>query len=409
MRSASLRLPADGGRLAAAALVQSLGIGLYMASSMAYFTQRVGLSAGTVAGGLAAAGAVALGLSLLGGELSDRFGARKVLAALYAGRAVCFAAFAFVTDFWEFAVVTLVSLACDRSGPPVLQALVASAVTQQAERTRLLAVVNVLRNVGLGVGAAAAGAALTVNTLAAYRITLAAISVAFVGGALLVLRVREGDRAVVAAAPGGRLSRLPDRRYLGLTGLNFVLSFFDSLLLVAMPVWVLQHTGAPRATVSVLFTLNTALVVVFQIPVSRWASGMRRTTRMVVTAGAVMAVSSCCFAVAAFGTGWTAVGWLVAAVVALSLGEVITNSAMWTLSMELAPAPVRGRYLSVFNLGLAAERVLGPVVVTSLLLAAGTAGWAGAAVVFVAAGAFAARLAGGAVRRPEVAGGRLMT
>ncbi|GHD02124.1 MFS transporter [Streptomyces violarus] len=400
-----MKLTAGGRRLAVAALVQSLGIGLFMASSMAYFTRQVDLSANQVASGLALAGVVALGISLLGGVLADRYGARQVLAAVYLGRGVCCVAYVFVTDFWQFMVVTLCAVACDRAGPPVLQALVAVAVPERQERTRLLAVVNVVRNCGLGVGAMAAGVALVSDTQAAYRVTLVTIGLAFLGGAVLVLRVpgpaapkaeagpdRSGERPVK-----GRV--LPDGRYLALTGLNFLLFFFDTMLLVAMPVWVLEHTDAPRVTVSVLFTLNTLLVVVLQIPVSKLATGQRRTTRMLTWTGSVLAVSSLCFAASGSVAGGLAVAWLVTAVVLLSLAEVIANSAVWDLSIALAPEEQRGRYLSVFNLSVAGQRVLGPVMVTGLLLSAGPLGWVVAAGVLVVAGGAAERVARAAGER----------
>lgn len=401
-----MTLTAGGRRLAAAALVQSLGIGLFMASSMAYFTRQVDLSANQVASGLALAGVVALGISLLGGVLADRYGARRVLAAVYLGRGVCCAAYVFVTDFWQFMVVTLCAVACDRAGPPVLQALVAVAVPERQERTRLLAVVNVVRNCGLGVGAMAAGVALASDTQAAYRVTLIAIGLAFLGGAVLVLRVSEPAAPTAeAAAPRGAAERpakgrvLPDARYLTLTGLNFLLFFFDTMLLVAMPVWILEHTDAPRATVSVLFALNTALVVVLQIPVSKLATGQRRTTRMLTWTGAVLAVSSLCFAASGSVGSGPAVAWLAAAVVTLSLAEVIANSAVWDLSIALAPEEQRGRYLSVFNLSVAGQRVLGPVMVTGLLLGSGSLGWVVAAAVLVVAGVAAERVARAAGER----------
>ncbi|MFE0104718.1 MFS transporter [Streptomyces sp. NPDC059009] len=400
-----MKLTAGGRRLAAAALVQSLGIGLFMASSMAYFTRQVDLSANQVASGLALAGVVALGISLLGGVLADRYGARRVLAAVYLGRGVCCAAYVFVTDFWQFMVVTLCAVACDRAGPPVLQALVAVAVPERQERTRLLAVVNVVRNCGLGVGAMAAGVALASDTQGAYRVTLFAIGLAFLGGAVLVLRVPEPAEPTAEApteATGQlpvRKRVLPDARYLTLTGLNFLLFFFDTMLLIAMPVWILEHTDAPRATVSVLFALNTVLVVVLQIPVSKLATSQRRTTRMLTWTGAVLAVSSLCFAASGSAGGGPAVAWLAAAVVTLSLAEVIANSAVWDLSIALAPEEQRGRYLSVFNLSVAGQRVLGPVMVTGLLLGSGALGWVVAAAVLVAAGGAAERVARAAGER----------
>ncbi|MFE0878083.1 MFS transporter [Streptomyces smyrnaeus] len=405
------RLAAGGGRLVTAALVQSLGIGLFMASSMAFFTRQVGLSAGEVGAGLAAAGAVAIGVTLIAGELADRIGPRRVLATLYAARAVCCVAYGFVSTFWEFMAVTLFALAADRSGPPVLQALVAATVPVPLERTTLLAVINVVRNCGLGLGAVAAGVALVSDTLVAYQLTLGVIGAAFVGGAVLVLRVPAGGRPAGspkhAADDGGKRARpvrsvrsvLPYPRYLVLTMLNFLLSFFDVLLMVAMPLWVLERTDAPRYMVSVLFAVNTGLVVLMQIPVSRLADGLRRTSRLFAVAGGAMAVCALCFATAGGADGWYAIGWLTAAVVALTLGEVLANSAAWELSIALAPEESRGRYLSVFNMGLSTERIVGPLVVTGALLASGTAGWVVAAVVFLGAGMAAERVALGAGTR----------
>lgn len=402
------RLAPGGGRLVTAALVQSLGIGLFMASSMAFFTRQVGLSAGEVGAGLAAAGAVAIGVTLVAGELADRIGPRCVLATLYAARAVCCVAYGFVSSFWEFMAVTLFALAADRSGPPVLQALVAATVPVPLERTTLLAVINVVRNCGLGLGAVAAGVALVSDTLVAYQLTLGVIGAAFVGGAVLVLRVPAGGRPARspknAADDDGKRARpvrsvLPYPRYLVLTMLNFLLSFFDVLLMVAMPLWVLERTDAPRYMVSVLFAVNTGLVVLMQIPVSRLADGLRRTSRLFAVAGGAMAVCALCFATAGGADGWYAIGWLTAAVVALTLGEVLANSAAWELSIALAPEESRGRYLSVFNMGLSTERIVGPLVVTGALLASGTAGWVVAAVVFLCAGMAAERVALGAGTR----------
>ncbi|MER7845168.1 MFS transporter [Kitasatospora sp. NPDC096077] len=405
-------LSAEGRRLALAALVQSLGIGLFTASSIAWFTRHVGLTANQVATGLAVAGAVALAGSLLAGVLADRHGARRVLATVYAGRGLCFLAFAFVTDLWQYLLVTLFSVAFDRAGPPVLQALVAAALPEQRDRSRLLGLVNVVRNIGLGLGAMAGGVTLTLDTVTAYRTTMVLITAAFLGGAVLVLRVPAPARPAAAATAtatgersgegtGRRRRALPDRHYLALTGLNFLLSFFDVLLLVAMPVWVLEHTSAPAATVSVLYALNTVLVVVAQLPVSRLADEVRRSSRMLLWGGVALAGCSLCFAAAAAVHGGLSVLMLVLAIVALSVGEVVSTSATWNLSIVLAPPEARGRYLAVFGLGLAGQRVLGPVLVTGLLLGSGAVGWIGAAAVFALTGAAAERVAlGGAARLP---------
>jgi MFS family permease len=159
-----------------------------------------------------------------------------------------------------------------------------------------------------------------------------------------------------------------------------------------MPVWILDRTDAPPITISVLFALNTVLVVLFQMPVSRRAENVREAGRLQVLAGVAMAVSCGCFTISGVVHGWQAVGWLLLAIVVLTLGEVMNNAGGWLLSLSLAPPSRRGRYLAVFNLGLAAERVAGPILVTNVLLRWSDVGWAASAGVFVFAGMMSERV-----------------
>ncbi|MFF7896379.1 hypothetical protein ACFZDI_31600 [Streptomyces sp. NPDC007907] len=184
----------------------------------------------------------------------------------------------------------------------------------------------------------AAGAALTDDIPAAHRVTLVTIGLASSAVRYSCCGCPNSPRRQ-PRRPGGRgaadwsdTSRmLPDARYLTLTGLNFLLFSFDTRL----------------------------LVVVLQIPVSELATGRRRTTRMLTWTGAMPAVSSLCFAASGSLAGGPARAWLTAALVTLSLAELTANSAVWGLSIALAPEERRGCCLAVFDLSVAGQGVLG--------------------------------------------------
>ena len=65
-----------------------------------------------------------------------------------------------------------------------------------------------------------------------------------------------------------------------------------------------------------------------------------------------------------------------AAVVLLTFAELLQVGASWTLSFDLAPEEARSAYLVLFNASrTVANRVAGPVLMTGVVLALGTAGW----------------------------------
>lgn len=80
-------------------------------------------------------------------------------------------------------------------------------------------------------------------------------------------------------------------------------------------------------------------------------------------------------------------GVLVLGAAALATGEVGLAASRWSLSLGLAPEHRRPDYLVAFNLGLSAEQVFGPALVTMAVLRLGAAGWLGLAVVFLLAAA----------------------
>ena len=184
-----------------------------------------------------------------------------------------------------------------------------------------------------------------------------------------------------------------DRVYIGLAVLNVVVALHDSLLLVAMPLWILTRTSAPLALTGLLFTLNTVLVVLLQVRATRSITAQAGISRSYRTAAISFTVACAGFALAAGAPPVAAIALLVIALAALTVGELENTAGEWFLSVELAPTRMRGRYLSVFKTSMALQQAIGPLIVTAALVHLGRMGWLALALV-LAGGALASRRLG---------------
>jgi MFS family permease len=145
--------------------------------------------------------------------------------------------------------------------------------------------------------------------------------------------------------------------------------------------------------------LNTVLTAVGQVWWTRLAGTVGKAIRGMVAAGLVLAVASVLIGLTAVVAN-VAVGvlLLVCGVLVLTVGENLHAACAWEISFELTPPERRARYLAVFAGGSSARDMLGPTLITGLLLGLGPLGWAGLAAGFVSAGV-AARQSALIVRR----------
>jgi hypothetical protein len=381
-RQPSLRL------LATAAFIDTTGTGLFLASAMVFFSRSVGLPASQVALGLSVAGAVGLLAILPMGSLATSRGPQPVLVGLHAVRGLSFLAYAAVDSFPTFLFVVSVITAADRAAPAITQAVVAD-VAAADDRVRWLAVLRSVRHAGLGIGALAATIPLSLDHRGAYLAVTSLDGLSFLVVAGLVARLPrlEATRRRPRLASPSRLVALRDGGYMLQSVLHAVLALHISVVTVGIPLWVLQHTRAPPAILGPLLFVNTAVIVLCQIPVSRWAGSVAAAGRLTRVAGAVVAVSCVVFSLAdRAGSPVLASVVVVVGGIVLALGETGLAAGRWSLSLGLAPEDRRPDYLAAFNLGLAAEQVVGPGLVTFAALRLGLIGWLGLALVFLLSG-----------------------
>ncbi|MFF0061465.1 MFS transporter [Streptomyces sp. NPDC005279] len=387
----SLRIVPPSGSpriLAVAQLVNSLGDGAYYVCSALYFSRVVGLSAAQIGLGLTIAWAIGSVGGVPLGHLADRRGPRSTAVLLALATAASVAAFLFVRSFVPFLLAACCYATAQCGLAAARQALLAGLVAKE-ERTEALAYLQSTLNAGLAVGAAAGGVALHFGTRDAYLSVLAMDAAAFALCALVLLRLPTvRPAAAPTAGDGPGLAVLRDRPYALVAFLNMVMLLRMPLISLAIPLWIVERTSAPGGSVSMLLVLNTGAVMLFQVRTAAAVTDLPSATRTVRRGGAVMLASCAVFALsaAAGAPAWVAVTVLLAGAVLQVVGEMMQSAGAWQISFDLAPAGQQGQYQGFFGTGVSVARMLGPLLLTTLIVSWGVPGWLLLGALFLAAG-----------------------
>ncbi|GAA4873179.1 MFS transporter [Kitasatospora terrestris] len=387
-------IPADPLRrsLLAIRFAGAAGKGVFISGSVVYFTLHVGLSAAQVGIGLSAAGFAGLVSSVLFGMIADRMHKRTLLCALFAAVAVGFGLYSLVSNALEFYVLVVLIAFLDYGTGPTESAMVATLVPD-GERVRLNAMMRSMFNIGFSAGIGiAAVAALSERLLVLIPVGSAVLLGA---AAALVTRLPAGAPGTAARRPRP-FGAVRDLRYLSVIGVSALLASHISLLMVVLPLWTLNRTGVRPFLVPLLLVINTVFVILFQVRASKGAETVAGAAATGRRAGLWIAAG--CLSVSLTAV-WhhtaLAVAAIVAAVLALSVAEVMQSASAWGLAFGLAPKHAEGEYLGAFDLHVATQNVAGPVLLSGLVIAQGFWGWAAVAALMVAA----ALLIGPAARR----------
>jgi MFS family permease len=396
--------PGNRRRYVTLAAIDAFGTGLFVPVSVLFLTRSVGLSSVDVGIGLTVAGLAGLVATPVAGTLGDHYDARYVAALGYGACGVGFALYTLVGSFWVFLVLASAIQIFDRLAGGA-RTLVALSIVESADRVGLLAYERSTRNVGFGLGGLLASLALVSDTRPAYDAVLLANAVSFALGALIVLRLppaRPAERD--AGQPReGYAAVLRDRPYVALAVLTALLWFNDSILKVALPLWIVERTSVSGSATGIFFTLNTVLVVAFQVRTSAGAADVRGAARAYWRAAVALVVCCGLFAVAAGTNVAAGVVLLTLAVGTLTLGELYASAAQWGASIGLVREDLRGRYLGLFSTVTGAQRALGPAAIAFALAQGGRWAWLGLAAVFLAGGGGARRVALRAADRRDAA------
>jgi len=326
-------------------LLSTMGTSMIWPFLMIYVSEKLDRPLAAVASLLTINSLMSLGSALVAGPIVDRAGRKWVLIISLIGNGLVYLLMGQANSLMQFALLMafwgLFSPLYRIGGDAMLADLVPP--EQRAEAFALLRMSN---NVGIAIGPAIGGFIAS----SSYNIAFVCAAAGLTGyGLLLAFFARE------TLPESGTMKRklrhplegygivLRDRHFLTATG-GFMLA-----QMCIVPIWVLlsvyvkNNFGIPENQFGLIAATNAVMVILFQFAITQ------QTKRL--SPLPVMAVGTSIYALATFGislaTGFWGF-WL--CMVVMTFGELILVPTSSTYAANLAPADMRGRYMSIYGL-----------------------------------------------------------
>ncbi|MEU9472396.1 MFS transporter [Streptomyces avermitilis] len=368
--------------IATSNFVYTVGSGLYLTAGVLYFTQAMHLPASQVGIGLGIAGFVSLAVGIAVGHLADRCGARGVYATTLVVQALATAGFVLADSFWPFVLAVCAATGAKAAGLAARSPLIRHYGGDRPQEFR--AYLRAVTNVGISFGALLAGWVVQVGTLTAYQLLVVGNAIAFIASAATLAFLPPVTPGPSAGGP--RWIALRDRPYLLLTALDGIMAIQFKVLTVAIPLWLVEATTAPRWLISGTMLTSTVIVIAFQVRASRTIDSPAAGGVAYRRSGVAFLVSCSLISLSAGIPAWAGATLLMTAVVIHTVGELWHSAAGFEVSFALAPRHATGQYLGVFGLGAGLAEALGPTLLISLCITWGRPGWYVVGALFILTG-----------------------
>lgn len=359
-------------------VISSTGTTMIWPFIMIYASSRLSLPMAAVASLMTLNSLAGLTSALLAGSLLDRFGRKSIMAVGLFGAALVYLGYMPVAEYWQFAILMIGSGFFQPLYHVGSDAILADMVPAE-HRTNAYSIFRMGRNIGVALGPILGGIALATS----YSIGILAAAIALsIFGFITVIFLHEtlqrnpetpheNLREQLAVYRQALRHPLFSRLVLGFT----LTQICVSLIWVMLGVYMKDYFGISESSYSWLPTTNALMVVFLQMLVTRQTRKYAAT--QVLPAGALIFALS--MLIVAFSRGFWGF-W--AAMVVMTVGELITAPTSTTLVANLAPPNQRGRYLGLFRLSFEAGLAVGPLGAGLLNDAVGRqAPWLAAAVI----------------------------
>lgn len=333
-----------------------------------YAGGKLGLPLSAVASLISINAGVGLFASILAGTLADRIGRKAVMVVSLAMIGVAYFFLVQAETYLQFALLMgLVGLS-----NPLYQvgadAMLADMIPSE-QRTDAYAINRIANNAAFGIGPAIGGfLASTSYNLAFYGASAGFLIYSviwfFFAHETLDKTVSETSASALArqdsagndAARSDGYSRVfQDKRYMAFVALVGLGLIAPSILWILMPVYAKTNFGVPEALYGWIPTTNAFMCVFIQYAVTN-VTRKYNTLPVVAVGMLVYAVGAGSVALMTGFWGF----WL--SMVILTFGELTIVPTASKYVADIAPADLRGRYMSLYWFGWGASRTLAPLI-----------------------------------------------
>jgi MFS family permease len=338
-------------------LISTIGSSMIWPFLLIYVSKRLQLPLTVVASLMTINAVAGVTSALTAGPILDRFGRKWVMVVSLGMTALGYIFLSGANSYGVFAILMVISGAFTPLYRVGADAMMADLIPP-AKRMDAYSLLRMSNNIGVSLGPAIGGWIATSSYTTAFYIAAAGMTIY---GLMVTILARETlpartdeqkSKSVERFGGYGRIIRDKEFRFfLGAFTLNQIVA---SLMWILLPVYANHNFGVPESLYGFIPTTNALMVVFFQLWVTRKTKN--RSPYYVLAYGALFY---------AIGVGSVALGWgfstfLISMVIA-TIGELIMTPTATTLVANMAPADMRGRYMSLYGLTWNVAAGIGPL------------------------------------------------
>jgi MFS family permease len=358
LRNSIAEYPSQFWLMVVGLFISSVGASMIWPFLMIYVSEKLSLSLSTVSTLITINALTGLFASLIAGTMSDRIGRKPVMIASLAINGLGYLFLGQVNSYLGFALIMVVMGISNPLYQVGSDAMLADLIIPE-KRTNAYAIIRIANNAGIGFGPAMGGFLATRSYHYAF---LGAALGMLVYSLLMILRSHEtlekaylSKNGKVPESLGGYGRIFQDQPYVVFTlfvGLGLIA---PSMLWTLLSVYSKINFGLPENLYGWLPTTNALMCVFVQFSVTRMAQRFQPLS--VISAGMLiyaLGVGS----VALMSNFWGF--W--ASMVVMTFGELTLIPTVSKHIADLAPADLRGRYMSFYWFGWGIARGAAPLI-----------------------------------------------
>lgn len=337
--------------------IDRLGTSLLLPFFAFYMTKRFGVGMETVGALFAVWTSSSFIGSFPGGALTDRLGRKGMIILGLVATSLSHLALGLATTVTLFFIFGFIAGIFTDIASPAYQAIVGDLLPEQ-KRPQGFGILRVAINLSAALGPAIGGfiaihSYLVLFIVGAAISLVAAVVVFFIVPETMPQTQPGSTGETIAASFGGYLRILRDAPFIIFTAVSGMAWLAYINLSTTLGVFLRNVHGIPETGYGWLLSLNAALVVLFQFPITRRVE-KRPPMALMAIGAALLGVG---FAMYGFFSTYV---FFLAAMLVITVGEMIMLPVSNALVVKFAPEDMRGRYSFMYGISWGIAYAAGP-------------------------------------------------
>ncbi|MCK4978022.1 MAG: MFS transporter [Anaerolineales bacterium] len=296
--------------------------------------------------------------SMIGGALTDRIGRKSMLLFGLVMSAISSLLMGVVDVLALFFFVTLIVGILTEVGGPAQQAIVADLLPEE-QRAEGYGIIRITANLAVAIGPVIGGFLATQSYMLLF---ISDAVTSLITAVIVYFALKETRRAPAEGEPQqtmtqtfqGYLDVVKDNAFVWFLGVSALMVLVYMQMNTTLAVYLRDIHGVTPQGFGFILSLNAAMVVLFQFPITRRINKYRPLI--------VMAIGTLLYALGFALYGFVSLFlFFLAAMVIITIGEMLVSPVSQSIVANLGPEDMRGRYMAVYGFSWLVPIAIGPL------------------------------------------------